>query len=158
MATVSRCPTCAAEVNDQIVCYRCGTLLAVEASLQRTKGRLAAFVADKRNALLPRRLGAHHFLWACAVIPFFLLPPLVSLIYAVGAMRRGAAQRISADFEWIAVISAINLVVSSLVLYKYYFVLNDLLLQGPEMLRAFVRRWFFFMQPQQPTMPKPIPV
>jgi hypothetical protein len=155
--TARRCPTCAAEIGDRAICYRCGALPAVEERLRRSRRELSEFF-ERKAALLPQRFEAHHFLWACAVIPFFLIPPLISLIYAIRAMRQSATQQVSANFEWIAIVSAINLVVSALVLYKFYFPINEFLLQLPDAVRASLRRLFFFVpQPQQPG-PKLTPV
>jgi hypothetical protein len=154
---IARCPTCAADLDGKVMCPRCGSLPGIEAYFQQTKGNIDRFVSSKKAAILPSRFEAQHFLWACAIIPLFVLPPLVSLTYAVVAMRKPANQSVQANFEWIAIISAINIVVSILLLYKLHFLAGDLLEHLPFQIRTFLRNWFYFQPPEKPPI-KVMPV
>lgn len=146
MTEAVRCPVCGADLGGNFVCHRCGTLVGVEMILRRVASVARAFVAGQ-SAKLPQRIQAYHFLWACALIPLFVLPPLVSLGYSVRAMRRAGGGRFDANFEWIAIISAINIVVSVLVLYKLHLVISDLTAHGEGLLRALIKRWFDLFAP-----------
>jgi hypothetical protein len=88
--------------------------------LARLHGRTRHFVEEK-VATFSRGLRPVHFLWLCAIVPFFILPALVGLIWAVAAMRRSPDQIPPVNFEWIAIVSAVNLIVSGLILYKFHF-------------------------------------
>ncbi len=72
-------------------------------------------------------------------------------------MRR-ENRSINADFEWIAIVAAINLVISGLLLYQFYFLINDFYTQGPENLRDLLRKLFRFFQPQEAPPVKLTPV
>lgn len=113
------CSTCGAELTGRTVCSRCGTLVGLEAGLASLRNRLQRRLDDGvlafRGALQPI-----HFLWACALVPIFVLPPCVSLVMAVKAMR-GAESRSASSHEWVALVSALNIVVSLLFLYKLHF-------------------------------------
>ena len=154
--THSRCPTCAAELENNSVCYRCGTLPGVEAAVRNAKRSVGTYWEEKTSGLT-RGFKSHHLLWILAIIPFFMLPPLAALIYAIAAMRKRDGQA-KTNVEWLAIISAVNLVVSALLLYKFYFVFHDLLLQGPDLLRAFIRRWLGTVGPDPRPPVKTTPV
>jgi len=112
------CPTCGADLGGRSICARCGTLAGMEFGLARIQGRARHFY-EGRIAPLPQRVRPHHFLWACALMPVFMLPPLVALVAAIGGMRKpGPAVT---NFEWIAIIAAVNLILSGLLLYKFHF-------------------------------------
>jgi hypothetical protein len=154
--TITNCPTCGAGLGGKSICYRCGTLAGIESRVQKAKQSIAAFVQD-RSSVLPRRFQAHHFLWLCAIVPLLIVPAAVSLVYALRSMRR-ENRSINADFEWIAIVAAINLVISGLLLYQFYFLINDFYTQGPENLRDLLRKLFRFFQPQEAPPVKLTPV
>jgi hypothetical protein len=79
-----------------------------------------AFLNAKFTAL-PQSFFPHYFLWLCAIAPFFLLPPLVSLLISILSMRRSNEHSGINDVEWVAVVSAINIILSLLILYKFHF-------------------------------------
>jgi hypothetical protein len=141
------CPTCAADIGDAPICQRCGSLPGIERRVQKTRSEFQNFI-DQKLALLPAHFEARHFLWACAVVPLFLVPPLFSLIYSIRAMQARQTQNASADFEWISIISALNLVVSLLLLYKLHLFVDDLWIQSQENFGSFVRNLFqLFFRP-----------
>ncbi|MEJ2625737.1 MAG: hypothetical protein P8Z80_14705 [Pseudolabrys sp.] len=75
---------------------------------------------DSKRLRLPSITG-HHFLWACAVMPFFVLPPLVAVVSAtIGLRRSGRIEDRSAN-EWIVIIALINIILSALILYRFHF-------------------------------------
>lgn len=152
-----RCPNCGAELGEASICQRCGSLPALEAAISNARIGLKGYVQQKWM-LLPRRFQGQHFLWICAVIPLFILPPIFALVYSVVAMRKERTP-LGANFEWVAVLSAVNIVVSALILYKLHFVANDLIADFPEMLRSTFRRWFLFdtSPPPRPIV-KPMPI
>jgi hypothetical protein len=150
----ARCPNCGAELGKVSICQRCGSLPALEAAISKAKIGLTGY-AQQKWLLLPQRFQGRHFLWLCAVIPLFILPPVFALVYSVVAMRKQQTP-LSADFEWIAILSAVNIIVSAMVLYKLHFAANDLISSFSEMLQSALRRWFLFEAPR-PTV-KPMPV
>jgi hypothetical protein len=114
------CPTCGASLEDHNVCPRCGTLVALELRIAKIRWRAKAFLNAQFMAL-PQSFFPHYFLWLCAIAPFLLLPPLVSLVISVVSMRRSSEHSGMNDVEWIAVVSAINIILSLLILYKFHF-------------------------------------
>jgi hypothetical protein len=160
---ITHCTTCGAELHGKSICQRCGTLVGIETRVRQIKHSVGTFIQEKTTAI-PRRFQAHHFLWLCALFPLLLVPAAVSLVYAVRAMRAAdRSERVKADFEWIAIVSAVNLIVSALLLYKFYFLVNELYLQGPQTLRealgAVIRSILrMFYAPLQPPAIKPTPV
>src|SRR4051812_23286953 len=127
------CPTCGADLNGRSICARCGTLAGAEFALSRIQSHARSFVDAKLFVL--SRLMAQHFLWACALMPIFVLPPLVSLTYAVILMRR-SREASTSNLEWLAIVSAVNLVVTGLILYKFHFSPWDLMSQAGEIITA----------------------
>lgn len=115
----TRCPTCGTELGDRNICPRCGTLVGAELAISRIKGR-ARSLLDQRLPVLPP-IGPYHFLWACAFMPIVLLPPIVSFSVSISSMRKLDRGADAANFEWIAIISVINLVISAIILYKFHF-------------------------------------
>jgi len=113
-------------------------------ALARVQGRTRNFV-DEKVATISRSLRPAHFLWVCAIIPLVVLPPLVSLISAIAAMRRTSEQPPPVNFEWIAIVSAVNVIVSGLVLYKYHFPPSEVMGFAGAALRALLRFLFGFV-------------
>lgn len=136
--TVTNCPTCGADLGGHSICARCGTLAAMEVGFAQLKIRAKQFVGA-RLAVLPHNFQPHHFLWACAVMPVFILPPLVSLVCAVKAMRGSGGNLAPSNVEWIAIVSAINLVLSALFLYKYHFSAMEVISYINDAIRALMR-------------------
>jgi hypothetical protein len=132
-----RCPTCGAQLAGKAICPRCGTLVAAELSLARFQGKARTFFED-RFASLPRRLTPYHFLWACACMPVFLLPPLVSFVFAIVSMRRAGGGQ-PAGLEWLAIVALINIIISAIILYKFHFSPNELAVYFADHLRALLR-------------------
>ena len=89
-------------------------------------------------------------------MPVFLLPPIVSLGYAIVSMRRAGGGQ-PAGLEWLAIVSLINIIVSALILYKFHFSPNELALYFADHLRALLRALWPFV-PSQPGTPKLTPV
>jgi hypothetical protein len=67
-------------------------------------------------------------LWACALMPLFVVPPLVSLVYALTAMRRRKKSPFHINEEWLAIVSALNIVISVVAWMKFNAVAADLAL------------------------------
>jgi hypothetical protein len=114
----SHCPTCGTPLQGQPVCSRCGTLIALEARLARAQSRVGAFYHRTRRALV-EHMDGRRFLWACAVVPMFIVPPLVSLSYSIASMRRSSDVGQRHGYEWMLLISAINIILSVLILVKF---------------------------------------
>ncbi|MBM3529343.1 MAG: hypothetical protein FJX62_14730 [Alphaproteobacteria bacterium] len=91
----------------------------MEHRIARSSTRVRVFL-DETLAKLPARIRPHHFLWICAFVPIFLLPPFVSLAAAIAEMRRTNVGA-NSSYEWIALVSALNIILSGLFLYKYHF-------------------------------------
>jgi hypothetical protein len=132
-------------------------LPGIELAISGAKGRIQRGLDDIRMKA-PHRFQKHHFLWACAVIPFFMLPPVFALIYAIMAMRKKTRPSIDANFEWIAIIAFVNIIVSALILYKVHFIAQDLITQWPDMVRSLLPRWFSFEAPQPRPSMKTLPI
>ena len=146
------CPTCGADLGGSSICPRCGTLAGAELALAKFRTRAHLFF-ESRRMLLPR-VTPHHFLWACALMPLFILPPLASLVLAVAGIRKSGASTPSA-YEWIAIISALNLVVSGLILYKFHFSPAELIAALGYLLKTILRAIFDFIPSPIPTTPTP---
>jgi hypothetical protein len=125
-------------------------------TLARLHGRTHQFVEEK-VAAISRGLGPAHVLWLCAVVPLVMLPPLVALIAAVTAMRRTSDQPPAVNFEWIAIVSAVNLIVSGLVLYKFHVSPTEVFGFAGAAARA-VLRFLFGIFPGIPSTPRATPV
>jgi hypothetical protein len=117
--------------------------------------------AQARNSIdglvqaIPRRLTISHFLWACALMPIFILPPLASLAYAVMLMRdRGVPTGVNT--EWLAIISLVNIALSLLLLYKLHFSPADVVGFLADFVRSLLRVFFHFNSGQPPE-PRLIP-
>lgn len=156
--SLTRCSTCGSELGGRSICPRCGTLVGVEMSLARLQSKGRALF-DARIASIPQRLRPHHFLWACALMPVVMLPPLFSLMSAFVSMRRsqdGAGQDVS--YEWIALISVLNIILSALILYKFHFSPAELASAIGGLIRSGLQTLFNFIpHPASPTSPRLIP-
>jgi uncharacterized membrane protein YvbJ len=144
-----RCPTCGAELENKALCYRCGTLPELESAITRTHRGINNFI-EKKIAAIPRRLQRHHFLWACALVPLFILPPLAALTYAIVAMRRQTVTK-DVNYEWIAIIATLNILLSAMILYKLHIIIDEIYGSIPDLIRVLLRRLFpFEINPIQP--------
>ena len=128
----SHCPTCGTALSGRSICPRCGTLVAAELVVSSAAAKARALI-DNRIARLGT-FGPAQFLWVAAFTPIVIAPPLVSLAISVGAMRRG--ERSAANYEWIAIISLLNIVLSGIVLYKFHFSPAELLGYALDLLRS----------------------
>jgi hypothetical protein len=108
-------------------------------------------------AALPRRLTINHFLWLCAVMPVFVVPPIASLIFGIASMCREKNVPPNIHAEWLAIISFLNIVLSLLLLYKLHF--------SPYEVMAFIRdtlHWLlgsiFHFAPAGHQAPRVVPI
>ena len=113
------CSTCGAALRGSSICSHCGTLIGVELVLSRMRSRARSFLELCRHSI--PTVKPHHFLWACALMPLFILPPLFSLVLSVVAMRAPKESSMHSTQEWIAIVSLVNMVLSGLMLYKFHF-------------------------------------
>jgi len=145
-----RCTTCGSQLAAYGICPHCGSLIGVENVIRRVRGRLDALIETGAKRL-PRRLSTLQFLWICALIPLVIVPPILSLLAAVTLMGRPRAARWDNQLEWIVTLSAINLLLSGLVLYRFHFSLGEL--------GAYLRSGLFplllDMLPTAPSAPQP---
>jgi hypothetical protein len=118
------CPTCGAGLRGRTICPSCGTLVGLEAQIARARSGVRSFV-DERMRALPRHLGLAHVLWACALMPMFILPPLVSLAYALRTMR--GSRPAVVNTEWLAIISILNIVLAVAIWIKFHGVASDII-------------------------------
>lgn len=153
---LTHCPTCGADLGGRTICPRCGTLVAAEAALGRFRSKVTGFV-DRRRAALPA-FGPAHFLWVCAFVPIVIAPPLVSLVVAIAAMRRRSGNVPLADYEWIAIISAVNIVLSGLILYKFHFSPAELSGHFLDFAKDWLAKFWNMVPRLQPSSPRVIPI
>jgi len=152
----THCSTCGTDLGGRSICPRCGTLVAAEAALARMQTKAKRFI-DTRLSTLPA-FGRAHFLWVGAFIPIVMAPPLVSLVIAIASMRRRGGNVSSTDFEWIAVISAINIAVSGLILYKFHFSPAELSGYFVDLARDWLGRFWHILPQSKPSSPHVIPI
>jgi uncharacterized C2H2 Zn-finger protein len=131
-----RCSTCGAEVGERAICPRCGTLIAAERRLAKIGSSAHGYVTGTLGAI-PRRLTINHYLWACALMPVFVLPPLASLSFAIFSLRQRGTGAAPINGEWLAIVSLLNIVLCLLLLYKLHF--------SPYEIAAFVRDSFYWL-------------
>ena len=153
---LTHCSTCGADLGGRSICPRCGTLVAAEAGLARIQIKAKSFL-DARLSALPTP-GPAHFLWICAFLPIVIAPPLVSLVISIASMRRRGEIVAKTNFEWIAIISAINLVLSGLILYKYHFSLPELSVYFAELLKDWLGKFWNILPGTRPPSPRVIPI
>lgn len=153
---LTHCSTCGTELGGRSICPRCGTLVGAEAALARIQTR-AKNLIDNRLAALPA-FGPAHFLWVCAFIPIVMAPPLVSLGIAIASMRRRSGTIPAVDFEWIAIISAINVVLSGLILYKFHFSPSELSGYFINFAKDWFGHFWNILPGAKPTPPRIIPI
>ena len=153
---LTHCSTCGADLGGRSICPRCGTLVGAEAALARVKSHVKRHI-DTRLAALPA-FGPAHFLWICAVIPVVIVPPLVSLVVAIASMRQRSGKFSAVDFEWIAIISAINIVVSGLILYKFHFSPAELFAYFGSFAKEWLARFWTILPGSHPPSPRIIPI
>lgn len=151
-----RCQTCGAAVEGRSICPRCGTLVALESSAAAIQLKVKTFI-NSQFAILPRTLLPHYFLWLCAVTPLLVLPAMMSLLVAIRSLRRTNGGAEANGLEWLAVISAINVVLSSLVIYKLHFSIVDFLSHLGSDLRAMFN-YHFLLPPGQEHSIRPTPI
>lgn len=153
---MAHCSTCGTDLGGRSICPRCGTLVGVEAAMARMKLK-AKNLIDTRLAALPA-FGPAHFLWVGAIIPIVIAPPLVSLVIAIGSMRRRGGPAPSVNFEWIAIVSAINIVLSGLILYKFHFSPAELSGYFGDFARDWLGRFWDSWPGARPAAPRVIPI
>ena len=153
---LGHCPTCGTDLGDRSICPRCGTLVGVEATMARVKFK-AKDLINRRLAAIPA-FGPAHFLWVGAVIPVVIVPPLVSLVISVASMLRRGPIATSANFEWIAIASAINIVLSGLILYKFHFSPAELSGYFEGFVRDVLGRLWNSLPGSRPAAPRVIPI
>jgi hypothetical protein len=153
---MARCPTCGADLVGHAVCPRCGTLAAAEFAIARLRTQVRRVVGERVSSV-SRKLRPVHFFWVCAVMPLVLVPPIVSLISAIAAMRRPSEERSALNFEWIAIVSVVNLILSSLALYKFHFSPGEVFGFAASTARALLR-FFLGLVPGSPSGPRITPV
>jgi len=127
----------------------------LETALRQRKEKVAGFIAGKRS-LLPKRFERYHFLWACALAPIFIVPPLFALGYSIVLMRRGDSKE--TNLEWIAIIAAINIVLSAFLLYRAGLYIHDLMGSANGFIDQNVKPWLRFFFDAKPPAPKSSPV
>jgi hypothetical protein len=138
------------------ICPRCGTLVGAEAALARMQIKARSFV-DTRLSALPA-FGPAHFLWACAFMPVVMAPPLVSLVIAIASLRGRGGDVAKTNFEWIAIISAINLIISSLILYKYHFSPAELFGHLAGLMKDWLGKFWSILPESKPSSPRIVPI
>jgi len=60
-------------------------------------------------------------LWIFALVPLLILPPVVSLVYAVLTLRKDLPSVRSSNLDWLIIISALNIFVSLTLWAKFHF-------------------------------------
>lgn len=137
------------------ICPRCGTLVGIEFAAARARSTVKSVIDRQVSRFRP--LQTTHFLWIAAFVPIVIVPPLISLGIALVSMRRADRPSERSNYEWIAIISVLNLLMSTLILYKFHFSLDELhgLLLG--MIRSFIERIAPLM-PGAPSSPRVIPI
>jgi hypothetical protein len=140
------CPTCGAELEGRSICMRCGTLAGLEFGVASLRIRARQFFEARR----PYSFQRHHLLWVCALAPMVVLPPLFSLLVSIRAMRRPGDDAEAFNLEWIAIISAINILVSALILYKYHLSLFDMVSAAGALFRSLLRALLLFPDNSNP--------
>ena len=154
--SASRCTTCGTEIGTRLICPNCGTLVAAERRLAKMTTTVQTYASQKFEAL-PRRITAGHFLWACALMPVFVLPPVVSLVLAILSMRQKSDAPAHVNVEWLAIISLLNIGLSLLLLYKLHFSPQEIAVYFTDLFRSFLQSIFHFI-PTPQRGPRVIPI
>lgn len=103
-----RCPSCGAPLAPlSMTCQTCGAVVALEAIV--AQGRRAAFDVFFDSASSLSRSDAP--IWALALFPMLLAPPILALLLARRAQKRGAP---FPNATWIIVVAALNILLSLL--------------------------------------------
>lgn len=139
-----RCTTCGSEVGERLICPNCGTLVAAERRLAKMSATVHAYASHKLEGL-PRRITAAHFLWACALMPVFVLPPMVSLAFAILSMRQKSEAPGHVNAEWLGIISLLNIGLSLLLLYKLHFSPQEIAAYFGDVFHSLLRSIFQFV-------------
>ena len=71
-----------------------------------------------------------------------MVPALVSLVYSFAAIYQGR-ENAKINFEWVAIIAAINILISVVILHKFHVVLQDFVWQLPRNLMLFIEKLGF---------------
>jgi hypothetical protein len=153
---ITNCPTCGAELGGRSVCARCGTLAGLELSLANLRVRAREFIDARLNAL-PRNFRPHHLLWVCAVMPIFIVPPLVGLIYAVRELRH-RPDKGAIGLELLALIAVTNIILSVLVLYKFHLSPFEIISHVRSAFQTLMHLPSFLMPNQQRQLLHPTPI
>jgi hypothetical protein len=151
-----QCPTCGAVVGKGPICQHCGTLVALE--LQFAKIRTEARNRfSQRLARLPKRIELHHLVWLCALMPIFVLPPVFSFFYAVIMMRRDRNSADAPAWDWLAILSAVNVVISLALWVKFHFAGTEMLAALLQYLKSLTEMPLWWRMPERP-LGKIIPI
>ena len=134
--TITHCPTCGTAMEGRSICPRCGTLVGAELAIAHAAGRVKSMLDHQVARLRPT--GPAQFLWVAAVIPVVLAPPLVSLAISVASMRRPQRAADPVNYEWIAIVSVLNIILSAIVLYKFHFAPAEVLAYALDLLRSWL--------------------
>lgn len=154
---IIHCPTCGTALEGRSICPRCGTLVGAELAIAHAAGRVKSMVGSRVARLRPT--GSAQFLWVAAVIPIVLAPPLVSLAISIASMRRSAPTAApAANYEWIAIISLLNIILSGIVLYKFHFAPAEVLAYALDLLRSWLGKVGHIIPGHAPPPPRLVPI
>lgn len=152
---LTHCPTCGTAMNGRSICPRCGTLVGAELAVANVKAKAKSLLDTQIGKL--GAFGPAHFLWIAAFIPVVIAPPLVSFAISIVSMRRREHAAGSVNYEWIAIVSVINLVISALILYRFHFSPAEVHGFFLDLLRSFLQKITPAI-PGQPPPPRIVPI
>jgi len=152
----THCSTCGTALGGRSICPRCGTLVGAEIAVASAAAKARSLIESKIARLGP--FGPMQFLWVAAFTPIVIAPPLVSLAIAIGSMRRGERSAATANYEWIAIISLLNIILSGIVLYKFHFSPTELLGYALDLLRSWLGKIVPMLPGQGPAPPRIVPI
>ena len=149
--SITNCPTCGTALQGRSICPRCGTLVGAEIAIAQATGRMKSMLGSQVARFRPT--GPAQFLWIAAVIPVVLAPPLVSLAISVASMRRSERAADPVNYEWIAIVSVLNIILSAIVLYKFHFAPAEVLAYALDLLRSWFGKVVYIIPGQAPPPP-----
>lgn len=152
------CPTCGSEYNGRAICSHCGTIVGVDLKINQMRGDAYSFISRQRSRL-PKRMEMHHVVWLCAIVPLTILPPILSLLYACLVLRKGDAPKVAIDWQWLAIISIMNIVLSTIIWSKFNFAVGEIMSALSNLLSHYATWLAKFLKLQAPSIePKLYPV
>jgi len=154
--TLSHCSTCGTALSGRSICPRCGTLVGAEVAIASATARARSLIENQVARLGP--FGPTQFLWVAAFTPIVMAPPIVSLVLSVGSMRRADRTARSANYEWIAIISLLNIILSGIVLYKFHFSPAELLDYALNLARSWIGHILPALPGHGPAPPRIVPI